>query len=52
MAPELYDEKYDEKVDVYAFGMCVLEVRFFLANVCVSLCVREGGRQKKRDRSV
>ncbi|EWM22963.1 serine threonine protein kinase [Nannochloropsis gaditana] len=26
MAPELYDEKYDEKVDVYAFGMCVLEM--------------------------
>lgn len=21
MAPELYDEKYDEKVDIYAFGM-------------------------------
>ena len=26
MAPELYDELYDEKVDVYAFGMCVLEM--------------------------
>ena len=26
MAPELYDEQYDEKVDVYAFGMCVLEM--------------------------
>lgn len=26
MAPELYDEKYDEKVDVYAFGMCVMEM--------------------------
>lgn len=26
MAPELYDEKYDEKVDVYAFGLCVLEI--------------------------
>ncbi|KAJ1498373.1 hypothetical protein HMI54_012726 [Coelomomyces lativittatus] len=26
MAPELYDEKYDEKVDIYAFGMCVLEL--------------------------
>ena len=21
MAPELYDENYDEKVDIYAFGM-------------------------------
>ncbi|KAJ3372162.1 Serine/threonine-protein kinase wnk4 [Kappamyces sp. JEL0680] len=26
MAPELYDEKYDEKVDIYAFGMVVLEI--------------------------
>ncbi|KAF9952154.1 hypothetical protein BGZ72_006483 [Mortierella alpina] len=26
MAPELYDEKYDEKIDIYAFGMCVLEM--------------------------
>jgi hypothetical protein len=26
MAPELYDEKYNEKVDIYAFGMCVLEI--------------------------
>ena len=26
MAPELYDELYDEKVDIYAFGMCMLEI--------------------------
>ena len=26
MAPEMYDEKYTETVDVYAFGMCVLEM--------------------------
>ncbi|KAI9229441.1 MAG: kinase-like domain-containing protein, partial [Piptocephalis tieghemiana] len=26
MAPELYDEQYDEKIDIYAFGMCVLEM--------------------------
>jgi len=27
MAPEMYDEKgYSEKVDIYAFGMCLLEM--------------------------
>ena len=26
MAPEMYEEKYDESVDVYAFGMCLLEM--------------------------
>ena len=26
MAPEMYDEQYDERVDVYAFGMCMLEM--------------------------
>lgn len=26
MAPELYDENYNELVDVYSFGMCVLEM--------------------------
>lgn len=26
MAPELYEEKYNEKVDVYSFGMCMLEL--------------------------
>ena len=26
MAPEMYEESYDEQVDVYAFGMCVLEM--------------------------
>mmetsp|Transcript_11187 Transcript_11187/g.69034 ORF Transcript_11187/g.69034 Transcript_11187/m.69034 type:complete len:751 (+) Transcript_11187:287-2539(+) len=26
MAPELYEENYDERVDVYAFGMCLLEL--------------------------
>ena len=26
MAPEMYEEHYDESVDIYAFGMCVLEM--------------------------
>merc|ERR1712185_193574 len=26
MAPEFYNEHYDEKVDIYAFGMCTLEM--------------------------
>ncbi|KAJ0264726.1 Serine/threonine-protein kinase WNK2 [Hirschfeldia incana] len=29
MAPEVYDEEYNELVDVYAFGMCVLEMVTF-----------------------
>ncbi|KAF7840544.1 putative serine/threonine-protein kinase WNK11 [Senna tora] len=26
MAPELYEENYTEKVDIYSFGMCLLEM--------------------------
>jgi WNK lysine deficient protein kinase len=26
MAPEMNEEHYDESVDVYAFGMCILEM--------------------------
>ena len=26
MAPEMYEESYDEQVDSYAFGMCLLEM--------------------------
>eukprot|EP00798_Chlamydomonas_sp_ICE-L_P030373 gene30373-35379_t len=26
MAPELYEEQYNEKVDVYSFGLCLLEL--------------------------
>lgn len=26
IAPELYDQHYNESVDIYAFGMCVLEM--------------------------
>ena len=26
MAPELYEEKYGTAVDIYAFGMCLVEI--------------------------
>lgn len=26
MAPELYEEEYTELVDIYSFGMCILEM--------------------------
>lgn len=26
MAPELYEEEYNELVDIYSFGMCMLEL--------------------------
>ena len=26
MAPEMFDEKYDERVDIYSFGLCMLEM--------------------------
>jgi WNK lysine deficient protein kinase len=26
MAPELYEEHYNELVDIYSFGMCLLEM--------------------------
>ncbi|EGR27553.1 protein kinase domain protein [Ichthyophthirius multifiliis] len=26
MAPEIYEEKYGTPVDIYAFGMCLLEM--------------------------
>lgn len=26
MAPELYDEDYTEVIDIYSFGMCLLEL--------------------------
>eukprot|EP01018_Ginkgo_biloba_P025529 Gb_22252 [translate_table: standard] len=29
MAPELYEEEYNELVDIYAFGMCLLEMITF-----------------------
>lgn len=29
MAPEVYAEEYNELVDIYAFGMCILEMVTF-----------------------
>jgi WNK lysine deficient protein kinase len=26
MAPEMFDEQYDERVDIYSFGLCMLEM--------------------------
>lgn len=26
MAPELYEERYNELVDIYSFGMCMIEM--------------------------
>lgn len=26
MAPELYEEEYNELVDIYSFGMCMIEI--------------------------
>ena len=45
MAPELYDEKYDEKVDIYAFGMCMLEI--FTKEVPYSECSNPAQIYKK-----
>ena len=29
MAPEVYEEQYSELMDIYAFGMCILEMVTF-----------------------
>ncbi|KAI3428748.1 hypothetical protein D9Q98_007570 [Chlorella vulgaris] len=57
MAPELYEEEYDDRVDVYSFGMCLLELSTmeYPYSECknaaqiyrkVSLGVRPAGLQK------
>lgn len=45
MAPELYDEIYDEKVDIYAFGMCLLEI--FTKEVPYAECLNPAQIYKK-----
>ncbi|KAL1811877.1 hypothetical protein ACET3Z_021952 [Daucus carota] len=34
MAPEMYDEEYNELVDIYSFGMCLLEMVTFEYPYC------------------
>ncbi len=29
MAPEVYEEAYNELIDIYSFGMCILEMVTF-----------------------
>ena len=48
MAPELYDEEYDDRVDVYSFGMCLLVRRAEsdLSSSCCE-CFLEEGNEKR-----
>lgn len=41
MAPEMYSEQYDESIDVYAFGMCLLEMATgeYPYQVCIHLFI-------------
>lgn len=59
MAPEMYEEHYDESVDVYAFGMCMLEMatseypyaecqnaaQIYRKVTCVSACAAAGASE-------
>ncbi|CAN0903719.1 Probable serine/threonine-protein kinase WNK4 [Linum grandiflorum] len=45
MAPELYEEDYNELVDVYSFGMCVMEM--FTAEYPYSECTNPAQIYKK-----
>ena len=45
MAPELYDEDYDERVDIYSFGMCIIEL--VLARVPVQRVLQPGAAYKR-----
>jgi serine/threonine protein kinase len=46
MAPEMFDEIYDEKVDIYSFGMCLLEM--ITKNVPYLECTGIGSVYKKK----
>ncbi|PIN00066.1 Non-specific serine/threonine protein kinase [Handroanthus impetiginosus] len=45
MAPELYDEEYNELVDIYSFGMCMLEM--FTCEYPYSECKNQAQIYKK-----
>lgn len=45
MAPELYEEEYNELVDIYSFGMCVIEL--FTAEFPYSECSNPAQIYKK-----
>ncbi|KAJ0976516.1 hypothetical protein J5N97_011990 [Dioscorea zingiberensis] len=45
MAPELYDEDYNELVDIYSFGMCMLEMVTFEYPYCE--CINNAQIYKK-----
>ena len=62
MAPEMYEENYDESVDVYAFGMCLLEMVTLeypymecknpaqIYKKVTSVSIRGGEKERKRER--
>lgn len=63
MAPEMYNEHYTSKVDIYAFGMCLLEVATLEYPYCecentgqifkkVTTGVKPQGIQKVKDETV
>ncbi|KAE8668719.1 putative serine/threonine-protein kinase WNK5 [Hibiscus syriacus] len=37
MAPELYEEDYTEMVDIYSFGMCLLEIPYSECDIVVKI---------------
>ena len=45
MAPELYDEEYDDRVDVYSFGMCLLELATMECTPLLGSWSRWAGKQ-------
>ena len=42
MAPELFEEDYDERVDIYAFGMAILQMITKKVRACLRACLPDG----------